>query len=125
MIEAVRNAFGAKGIEKLIRERTKAQAKAYRERMPDDLPGRVRMLARIRTEEGYLAESRKEADGSFTLIENHCPICAAAAVCPSLCRDELSLFKASIGKGIPVERVEYILAGSRRCAYRIGRASDT
>ena len=54
----------------------------------------------------------------------HCPVCAAAAACPSLCRDELSVFKTAIGKGIPVERVEYILAGGRRCAYRIGRTPD-
>jgi len=71
-----------------------------------------------------MAEWSKERDGTLLLVENHCPICAAAAACPSLCRDELSVFKTAIGKGIPVERVEYILAGGRRCAYRIGRAPN-
>jgi predicted ArsR family transcriptional regulator len=32
----------------------------------------------LRTEEGYMAEFEAEPDGSFLLIENHCPICAAA-----------------------------------------------
>jgi predicted ArsR family transcriptional regulator len=120
MIEAVRKAFGATGIEKLIRERVNTQAAEYRKRMPDDLPGRVRMLARIRTDEGYLAESQKEPDGSFTLVENHCPICAAAEVCQGLCAGELDLFRRVLGRGVKVERTEHLLDGQRRCVYRIG-----
>ena len=119
MIDAVRRAFGEQGIERLIRERTKAQAAAYKKRMPDDLAGRVRMLAKIRTEEGYLAESKKERDGSFTLIENHCPICAAAEACQGLCAGELDLFRRVLGRGIKVERTEHLFDGQRRCVYRI------
>jgi len=119
MIEAVRKAFGPEGIDKLIRERTNAQAAEYRKHMPDDLRGRVRALARLRTEEGYLAESRKEADGSFTLIENHCPICAAAEVCQGLCAGEMELFRRVLGRGVKVERTEHLLDGQRRCVYRI------
>ena len=120
MIEAVRKAFGAEGIDRLIRERVKSQAAQYRKRMPDDLPGRVRTLARIRTEEGYLAESRKESDGSFTLVENHCPICAAAEICQGLCAGELDLFRRALsGRGVKVERTEHLLDGQRHCVYRI------
>ncbi|MHC4953684.1 MAG: helix-turn-helix transcriptional regulator [Planctomycetota bacterium] len=119
MIDAVRRAFGAEGLEKLIRERVNAQAAAYRARMPDDLPGRVRMLSRIRSEEGYLAECKKEKDGSWTLAENHCPICAAAEVCQGLCAGELDLFRRVLGRGVKVERTEHLLDGARRCVYRI------
>ena len=41
------------------------------------LEDRVRTVARLRTEEGYMAEFEAEPDGSFLLLENHCPICAA------------------------------------------------
>jgi len=36
-----------------------------------------------------------------------------------LCRSELALFRAVLGPGVEVERTEHILAGARRCAYRI------
>jgi predicted ArsR family transcriptional regulator len=128
LIDAMERTFGGEDLDRLVAARTRAQLKRYREALPPrDAPieKRVAALAKLRREEGFMAEWSKQRDGTLLLVENHCPICAAAAVCPSLCRDELSVFKASIGKGVPVERVEYILAGSRRCAYRIGRASDT
>jgi len=126
LIDAAKHAFGDEGVERLVKTRKRAQLKRYREILPPrDAPieKRVAALAAIRRGEGFMAEWSKERDGSLLLVENHCPICAAAAVCPSLCRDELSIFKRVIGKEIAIERVEYILAGGRRCAYRIGRAS--
>lgn len=127
LLEAMERAFGGEGLDRLLATRKRAQLKRYREALPPrDAPieKRVAALAKLRRGEGFMAEWSKERDGTLLLVENHCPICAAAAVCPSLCRDELSVFKTAIGKEIPVERVEYILAGGRRCAYRIGRASD-
>ena len=53
------------------------------------------------------------------LVENHCPICAAATACQGLCRDELALFQKVLGPNVEVERTEHILAGARRCAYVI------
>jgi predicted ArsR family transcriptional regulator len=47
------------------------------------------------------------------------PRCAAAAACQGLCREELSLFRAAIGAKAHVERIDHILAGARRCAYKI------
>jgi len=117
MIEAVRRAFGAEGLEALIKERVNAQAKSYRKRMPKDLPGRVKELARIRTEEGYLAEASKGKDGTWQFIENHCPICAAAEICQGLCAGEAELFRRVLGA--KVERTEHVLDGARRCVYRI------
>jgi predicted ArsR family transcriptional regulator len=125
LIDAVKSAYGDEGLDRLVATRTRAQLKRYRESLPPrDAPieKRVAALAKLRRAEGFMAEWSKERDGTLLLVENHCPICAAAAACPSLCRDELSVFKTAIGKGVPVERVEYILAGGRRCAYRIGSA---
>ena len=127
LIDAMESAYGDEGLDRLVATRTRAQLKRYREVLPPrdaSIEKRVAALAKLRRAEGFMAEWSKERDGTLLLVENHCPICAAAAACPSLCRDELSVFKAAIGKGIPVERVEYILAGGRRCAYRIGRAPD-
>ena len=127
LIDAMESAYGAEGLDRLVAKRTRAQLKRYRQTLPPrdaSIDKRVAALARLRRAEGFMADWSKERDGTFLLVENHCPICAAAAACPSLCRDELSLFKTAIGRGIPVERVEYILSGGRRCAYRIGRVPE-
>jgi len=57
--------------------------------------------------------------GNFLFFENHCPICAAAATCQGLYRSELAIFRAVLGTDVTVERIDHILAGARRCAYRI------
>ena len=46
----------------------------------------------------------------------------AAAACQGFCRAELALFQAALGDGVSVERTDHILAGARRCAYRITAA---
>ena len=50
------------------------------------LGDKLRALAKQRTEEGYMAEVRRDGDG-FLFIENHCPICAAATRVPGLLLD--------------------------------------
>ncbi|MGH7949638.1 MAG: helix-turn-helix transcriptional regulator [Candidatus Binataceae bacterium] len=125
MIGAMRAALGERGVDKVLAERSRRQLAAYRARLKtagDSLEKRVAVLAAIRREQGYMAEWSRRADGSFLLVENHCPICAAARVCQGLCRDELALFRAALGRGAEVERTDHILAGARRCAYQITSA---
>jgi predicted ArsR family transcriptional regulator len=121
VIDSVRTAFGPKGMERLLAERTRRQVAAYRARIPPHTPleRKVAELARIRREEGYMAEWGREADGSLRLVENHCPICSAARACVGLCDGELALFREVLGPRTLVEREEHILAGARRCRYRI------
>lgn len=127
MLDAVEDAFGPEGLEALVRTRTRRQLAQYKERLAgaDSLAERVRLLAALRREEGYLAEWSRHSDGSLRLVENHCPICAAADRCRGLCAGELELFRRALGKGVRVEREEYLLEGARRCTYRIqGPAED-
>lgn len=122
LLAAMRTAFGSRGVDRLIRARTREQERRYRARIPgpgSPLSRRVAALAAIRREEGYMAESRRESGGAFLLVENHCPVCAAARVCQGLCRQELTLFRSVLGKDVRVEREEHVLEGARRCAYRI------
>jgi len=122
MIAAMRAVFGEGGIDKVLAERMRHQLAAYRTRMRaagDSLEKRIAALTAIRREQGYMAEWSRRADGSWLLVENHCPICAAAQVCQGLCRDELQLFRKALGRGAAVERVDHLLAGARRCAYLI------
>ena len=122
LLGAMREAFGDEGMEKLLAARTAEQVAAYRERvMPArSLKARLEALAQIRTEEGYMAAVVRDDDGDgYLLVENHCPICAAAKACQGLCASELAVFQAVVGDAATVERVDHILAGARRCAYRV------
>ncbi len=121
IIAAARDAFGEDGLDRLVERRGELQAEEYKRRVPGNasLDQRVGALARIRREEGYMAEWKRQADGSFLLIENHCPICVAAESCQSLCRVEQDLFSSVLGPDVDVERTEHLLSGARRCAYRI------
>ena len=121
LLRQIRETFGAKGVDRLVRQRTRDQIVVYRERVPAkaSLGKRVAALVRLRTAEGYMAESRKRRDGTYVLVENHCPICAAAEVCQGLCAGELELFRAALGIDVTVERAEHLLDGARRCVYEI------
>jgi len=122
MLAIIRATFGEKGIDRLMSERTRLQTKVYGERIRaagKSLEARVNALAKIRAEQGYMAEATRQRDGVFLLVENHCPICAAATACQGLCREELMLFSRVLGDNVSVERTDHILAGARRCAYRI------
>lgn len=121
LIRAAEAVFGPEGLERIIGERERETRQIYAERLRAgrSLADRARLLAEQRAEEGYMAEVKRLPDGALLLVENHCPICAAAKACQGFCRSELSLFREVLGPGAKVEREEHILAGARRCAYRI------
>lgn len=120
VLEAVREEFGEAGIDRLIARRERAAEAIYAEALApaDGLEDRIARLAELRAAEGYMAEWRRVGAG-WLLIENHCPICVAATACQGFCRAELALFRAALGPDVEVERTDHILAGARRCAYRI------
>jgi predicted ArsR family transcriptional regulator len=120
LIDAVRTTLGEAALEQLIRARENETHRAYSAALSGttSLRARVARLAHIRSREGYMAEWRADADG-FLLLENHCPICAAATACQGFCRAEQDVFRDVLGPGVAVDRIEHVLAGARRCAYRI------
>lgn len=123
LIEAVREEFGPAGLDRLVARREKATEFAYRKALEDagTLEQRLARLAEVRVAEGYMAEWSRRDDGAYLLIENHCPICVAAAACQGFCRSELALFEMMLAPA-KVERTEHILAGARRCAYVVTAA---
>lgn len=121
LLTAMTEVFGEVGLSQLLVQRTQQQIADYTPPIAQQttLAKRLEALAAIRTEEGYMAEVQPLAGGEFLLIENHCPICAAATACTGLCSSELTIFQTVLGEDVTVERAEHILAGERRCAYRV------
>lgn len=120
LITSVQDAFGADGMARLLDARFARQRADYASRITASAPlaRKMQQLAKIRTDEGYMAEVKRDGRG-FLFVENHCPICAAATVCQGFCATELDLFRSALGPGVTVERAEHIVSGDRRCAYRI------
>jgi len=121
LINALKDTFGDEGLDRVLVSRSARQQSNYAKRIrpADPLKKKLSELARVRTEEGYMAEVKSEEGGSYLLVENHCPICAAANACQGFCSTELDLFRSVLGPGVEVERVEHIVSGDRRCAYRV------
>ncbi len=120
MIKSVEELFGAEGLAKVVKKHGQMQRVAYREKLKTakSTADRVKRLAKARSDEGYMAEAKKDGR-DWLLIENHCPICSAAKACTGLCANELKVFSDVLGKDITIAREEHILAGARRCAYRV------
>jgi predicted ArsR family transcriptional regulator len=121
LIEAVGKTFGPDGLQRVIESREAKQRADYTSRIAPSAPLRERLqqLARVRTEEGYMAEVRPDGRGGFLFIENHCPICAAATACQGFCATELDLFRTILVPDASVERTEHIVSGDRRCVYSV------
>jgi len=125
LLDIIRTQLGEDAIDTVIGAREAQTAAAYHAATEgQDLAGRVAALARLRAEEGYMASWMAEPDGSFLLVENHCPICAAATACQGFCRAELDVFRSVLGPDAEVTRLEHIPLGARRCAYAIRPVSE-
>lgn len=124
VLRAAEQTFGEEGVKRVVLQCAQQQIETYRSRIQacGSLRDRLRTLISLRNEEGYMAELRRQPDGSFLLIENHCAISAAARMCPKLCDAELEIFRAILGEGVVTERTEHLIAGARRCVYRIRAA---
>jgi predicted ArsR family transcriptional regulator len=89
-------------------------------RLPADAPlaDRVRELAVVQDEQGYLCHATIEPDGAtFRLSEHNCAIYQVALAHPSACRAEEELFREVLHAD--VVRESHIAAGDRCCSYRI------
>lgn len=127
LLQTMRSELGDDALEAVLAARDRSHFTELEQRMahldPSDVDGRVAVLADQRTRQGYMAEVSRVGD-DLVLTEHHCPVCAAATECQSLCRNELELFRTAIGAAGVVERSEHLLSGDQRCVYRIRTRSS-
>ena len=123
VLNAVAAELGAESVDAVLRRRISLQVAGYRRALREipssDLRERVRRLARLRDGEGYRAEAVENDDGSFLLIEHHCPIGDAATACNAFCDAERTAFADTLGSNVIVERTAHALRGDGRCVHRI------
>jgi predicted ArsR family transcriptional regulator len=124
LIGSIRTLFGEQGMDKLIAQRENEMRGHYLQACAglSSLKSRVERLAGLRNAEGYMARVEKQGK-DWLLIEDHCPICAAARSCQGFCRSELDLFREVLGSEARVEREDHLLSGARRCVYRVSKSA--
>jgi predicted ArsR family transcriptional regulator len=125
LIGTIRSELGESALAKLLERRQKQITAVYRKRLArePDVAGKLTALADMRSAEGYMARVEAVADEGFLLVEDHCPICAAAMTCQGFCSIELQVFRNLLGPGWQIERQDHLVTGARRCAYRITPAA--
>lgn len=124
LLQSVKKLLGENALDLLISDREAAVYERYKKQMEgsETIEQKLDVLSKRRSEEGYIAEWKKDGDAWY-LIENHCPICAAATECQGFCRSELKNFKQLIGEDYDLERTEYIIENGNRCVYKIKKSS--
>ena len=102
VLQQVRQLFGDKGINQIISARESETLHCYTRATSKvkTLKAKLKVLAEIRTQEGYMAE-----------------LLPAAKECQQFCRSELAIFQKSLGESCVVERTEHLQSGARRCVY--------
>ncbi len=121
LIATLQADLGQTHLNRLIDSRSQRLQTRYEqalERSGPALEDKVRVLTELLEHDGFMPEVRLLPDG-WLLIENHCPVCAAAEKCPQFCQSELDMFRSLLANYADVERVDHLFAGGRRCAYKI------
>ena len=120
-------AIEAVGGEELVADvfdaRRQLIASQVRRRLADRLPAdaplqdRVRELAVIQDEQGYLSSAVVEPDGTLRIRQCNCAIYGIASVSASPCEAEIALYRDVLDA--EVVRESHIASGDRSCTYRI------
>lgn len=103
-LDFIERNMGKEGVERVLRDRQDDLFDKYYKHLKDlDFEKRVKELARIRDEEGYMAESKKESKLSSrrqVLLEYNCPIIHIAEKHWEACSVETELFEKLLGANI-------------------------
>ena len=120
ILVGIRRQLGESALNQVLDARADEQLRRYRAEITplEGLAAKLEKLAELRSQEGYMAVVEVR-DGQYYLVENHCPVCSAARECLKLCSGELETFQKLLEPEHTIERTEHIIAGARRCAYRV------
>jgi predicted ArsR family transcriptional regulator len=119
-LDFIERNMGKEGVEKVLRERQSELFDQYYKRLKDmDFDRQVKELARIRDEEGYMAESKKESRGGrkHVLLEYNCPIIQIAEKHWEACSIETELFEKLLDAEI--ETTHRAAKGDAVCKFMI------
>ena len=117
-LELVRETQGAPGVMAVFRRHWEAISTAAKPQLVGlSLPERARLLSRLLTSEGYMAEVVSESDDGTMLREHHCPVRGIAEQYPEVCEAEAKFIEDVLGAD--VTRRRHIVSGCNACEYSV------
>ena len=124
-LDFIEKNMGNEAVTKVLRERQSELFDQYYRRLKDlDFGNQVKELAKIRDEEGYIAETKKESksSGKYVLLEYNCPIIHIAERHWEACTTETELFEKLLGADI--ETTHRAAKGDLICKFVIKQRKD-
>jgi predicted ArsR family transcriptional regulator len=128
LLAAIEAVGGGDLMDEIFAARRRQSVSRMKARLADRLPpgaslaDRVRELAVIQNEQGYLAQAEITPDGTIRLVEHNCAILEVARGTIRACQAELALFGEVLDAD--VVRDSHIAAGDRCCSYRVAARAD-
>jgi DeoR family suf operon transcriptional repressor len=107
--------FDKRAQRRLERARLRSEGLSFSER--------VKLVASILDEDGYLADFDERPDGSFVVTEHNCAVLAIAQQHRHACSTELAFLQALLPDA-DVTRIAHRLNGGHVCAYEIKMRFD-
>jgi predicted ArsR family transcriptional regulator len=112
-------------LSRLFDQRAQRRLSAARERTAGaDFAEKVRTIADILDEDGYLADFEPHEDGSFVITEHNCAVLSVAQRYSHACSSELAFLEAAMPEA-EVVRIAHRIAGNHVCAYHVKPKVDT
>lgn len=127
VLEDVSEEVGPDALDAVFARRAEKLAAQYEAALDGvtDPAERVRRMAAMRDDAGYLTETHTEDGGNVLLVENNCAVHRIAERHSVVCSMELVVFRRVLGPDVSVSRVSHTMAGDPVCCYRIcPRPSD-
>lgn len=128
LLAAIEAVGGGNLMDEIFAARRRQSVSRIKARLAGRLPARasladrVRELAVIQDELGYLAQAEINPDGTIRLVEHNCAILEVARGTARACEAELALFGEVLDAD--VVRESHIAAGDRCCTYRVVARAD-
>ncbi len=117
LLESAKRLYGPSSAEKLLFTIFQNKAAHYASKLKGDSPAaRAKWLARLRDNEGYMADFSDE--GALRIIEHHSPILDLLRAFPIVARLESEMFQRVLR--MSVTREESAVSGLYRCVFNIG-----
>ena len=119
LLQSLRDIYGANAPEKLLYNVFEKRTGALRAKVKgENVAERARWLAKVRDNEGYMAQFLASEKGGPQILECHSPVLNLLEKYPIIGRLEQDMFEAILGA--PVRREETRTSGLYECAFYFG-----
>jgi DeoR family suf operon transcriptional repressor len=106
-------------LERIFDRRAQRRLQRTRERtVGQPFPEKVRIVAEVLDEDGYLADFTRRDDGAFVITEHNCAVLGVALRYHHACSSELTFLQAALPEA-EVTRIAHRINGGHVCAYLV------